>query len=135
MKTLMTGFAALAGALLIQNCSWAQSPSFGTSNRPKLSPYLNLVPERNFIPALNYYRSYQPEVEFRSSEQRLNRSVQTLQREIDQTRLLEQKETSLLGTTGHRTSFHNTSSYFPSHAAAQSRLQVGSASQQRVGRR
>lgn len=133
MKAFMTSLAAVAAVLMIQNCSWAQAPSFGTSNRPKVSPYMNLVPGRNFVPALNYYRSLQPEMEFRTSEQRLNRDVRTLQKEIDETRLLEQKETSLLGTTGHRTSFHNTSSYFPSQTA-QSRSQIGR-SQQGVGRR
>jgi hypothetical protein len=113
VKTFIATMAALAVVFGPQDSASAQAPTFGRSNRPTTSPYLNLLPFRNQSPALNYYRSYRPEVEFRNNFQQVGRSINGLQREIDQTRLQEQKDISLLGITGHSAVFHNTSSYFP----------------------
>jgi hypothetical protein len=106
----------IIACLLIANSSLfcsAQQPSFGRPGTPTTSPYLNLIPGSNFSPALNYYRSYRPEREFRRDAQQFSRSLGNLQNEVDRLSVAEQKATSMLGATGHRTSFHNLGNYFP----------------------
>lgn len=91
----------------------AQGPTFGRPGTPTTSPYLNLIRGSNLSPALNYYRSYKPEIEFRANEQRLNKSVAGLKKDVATLQASEKKQTSYLGTTGHSTSFHSYGSYFP----------------------
>lgn len=115
MKNLcLTGLLALGALLVIESSAPAQAPpGFGRSNRPVTSPYLNLLRNRNQSPALNYYRSYLPETEFRNFDRQASTSLYGLKQDLDRTRVLPQAETSVLGTTGHPTSFGNTGNYFP----------------------
>ncbi|HUG19590.1 MAG TPA: hypothetical protein VMM56_11455 [Planctomycetaceae bacterium] len=112
MKQIITIIAICSAIFVFEQAAFAFQ-GFGTPNRPTVTPYLNLVPGRNRSAALNYYRSYRPEIEFRRNEQLLGRSIRTLQNEINQPQLTEQKANSQLGTTGHPTVFGNTGSYFP----------------------
>jgi hypothetical protein len=113
-KITRCGLLTLALAIALAGTALAQAPpGFGRSNRPTTSPYLNLLPNRNQSPALNYYRSYLPETEFRRANQQASSSIYNLRQDVDRTRLMIQTENSVLGTTGHTTSFGNTGSYFP----------------------
>lgn len=91
----------------------AQSPSFGRPGTPTTSPYLNLIPGSNFSPAMNYYRSYRPEREFRRDAQQFTRSISSLRKQVDQIGVAERTASSQLRATGHPTTFHNLGSYFP----------------------
>lgn len=118
MKIILTTFAISFAFLMVEQSTLAfpppyGGPTFGSPNRPTVSPYLNLLQNRNQSAALNYYRAYRPEIEFRANEQRLGRSIRSLQNEFDRSRVAEQTENSRLGTTGHSTVFGNTGSYFP----------------------
>lgn len=118
MKIILTTIAISFSFLIVEQSTLAfpppyGGPTFGSPNRPTVTPYLNLVPGRNRSAALNYYRSYRPEIEFRANEQSLGRSIRSLQTEFDRSRVSEQTENSRLGTTGHSTAFGNTGSYFP----------------------
>lgn len=110
-RSIALAFVVLVGSAALCH---AQGYSFGQPGSPTTSPYLNLIPGSNFSPALNYYRSYKPEREFRRDTQQLNRSVSRLQKEIDVIGVADQKATSLLGTTGHSTTFNNLGNYYPS---------------------
>jgi hypothetical protein len=78
-----------------------------TLNRPALSPYLNLL-QAGQSPGVNLYGIVRPEIEFRSSIQRLQQQVQTNQQAIDV------QSTTTLPTTGHFAGFMTQGTYFQS---------------------
>jgi hypothetical protein len=75
--------------------------------RPVLSPYLNLL-QNGQPPGVNLYGIVRPEIEFRSSIQRLQQQVQTNQQAIDV------QNTTVLPTTGHFAGFMTQGAYFQS---------------------
>ena len=75
--------------------------------RPVLSPYLNLL-QAGQPPGVNLYGIVRPEIEFRSSIQRLQQQVQTNQQAIDV------QSTTALPTTGHFAGFMTQGVYFQS---------------------
>jgi hypothetical protein len=113
MRNLITVITLSASLFVLEQAAFAFQ-GFGRPGTPTVTPYLNLVPGRNRVPALNYYRSYRPELEFRQANRQLGRSIRSLQSEIERPRAAEQSDNSQLGTTGHPTTFGNTSTYFSS---------------------
>jgi hypothetical protein len=115
MKRIL--FAALAalvlspGVLHAQLAPYTQPQTYNPYARPTISPYLNLVrPGAN--PALNYYGLVRPQIQ-------TSRALQAFQQELlpvagGLAPAVEQAGVaSNLPTTGHKTSFYNYSTYFP----------------------
>jgi hypothetical protein len=111
-------FAALAavalspGVLHAQLGPYVQPQTYNPYARPTISPYLNMVrPGTN--PALNYYGLVRPQIQ-------TSRALQAFQQELlpvagGLAPAVEQAgAVSNLPTTGHKTSFYNYSTYFPS---------------------
>ena len=104
------------GVALTAGSAYGQ-PAFGRRGtnpylRPPTSPYLNLL--RRDIPfGFNYFRSVRPELEFRRANVQQFRSLQSIQRQVqEQERLLRQSPTSRLSPTGHQVNFLNLGGYF-----------------------
>ncbi|HUG91136.1 MAG TPA: hypothetical protein VML55_09895 [Planctomycetaceae bacterium] len=93
----------------------AQSPGrarTGPYDRPTISPYTTLLGLDQGNLVREYYRRVRPELELRNAATQFSRSIQGLQRQVDQQRDLIQSETSQIGATGHATFFQNHRRYF-----------------------
>jgi hypothetical protein len=107
--------------MLFAGTALAQPPGFGRPRNPTVSPYLNLLNNRN-TPEFNYYQLYRPQTEFRSAYQGLNQNLfQTDSRVTRQSASIDEltnrlRPGSTLGTTGHRATFMNYGSYFGTSA-------------------
>ena len=108
------------GILTFAGSVSAQPPGVGVGpgiTRPTTSPYLNLLQNNGFSPALNYYRLVRPETELRRYSDSLNRQVTGLRQDLTSRGLLPDGSHPLSGT-GHATSFLNTGGFFPGSRTA-----------------
>ncbi|MSR57892.1 MAG: hypothetical protein EXS05_09480 [Planctomycetaceae bacterium] len=80
------------------------------NSSPVLSPYLNLDPTFQQSEAGQYLMRVLPQQEYSRTTGQTQQGLQSLQGAIGQT---DQEIKSGLGTTGHATSFGNTSGYYP----------------------
>jgi hypothetical protein len=87
-------------------------PRTGPYDRPVISPYATLAGLEGGDLLREYYRRVRPEVELRNAASQASRSIQGLQRQVDQQGELLQSRTSQLGSTGHATFFMNHGRYF-----------------------
>ena len=101
------------GVLHAQLGPYSPPQTYNPYARPTISPYLNML-RTNVNPALNYYGLVRPQMQ-------TSRALQAFQQELLPVAgglppAVEQASaaSSLLPTTGHRTSFYNYSTYFPS---------------------
>jgi hypothetical protein len=93
-----------SACLLAPQTASAQAPY----SRPAVSPYLNLL--RGDSPAgINYYGIIRPEVDFRSSIQRLQQQAQATQQAFT-----EAQTSTVPSPTGHAAGFMNHNTYFQS---------------------
>ncbi|QDT62899.1 hypothetical protein [Calycomorphotria hydatis] len=82
------------------------------NKQPVTSPYLNLLrPGRGGV-TFEYFRRVRPELEFRRADQMFQGEISNLRTQVSADRVLPQRREIPLGTTGHPTSFLNTSGYF-----------------------
>ena len=82
------------------------------ARRPVTSPYLYLLENNGSSLSFNYFRKVRPEVEFRRSDARLNRSIRRLKQRVEVNERTQRRQ-SQLGTTGHRATFLSRGNYFP----------------------
>lgn len=94
--------------LLLVGGTAAAQPRVGPTNRPAVSPYLNLLRPGN-SPGVNYYGLVRPQMEFRNNIQNLQQQVTTNQQAIAG---LNDAVNTGIPVTGHSTSFLNTGGYF-----------------------
>ena len=78
--------------------------------RPALSPYLDLLGNANSF-EFNYFQRVQPRLEFQRAQSQFRRSLQGLQRQVNQP-TEQQSDYSSLGPTGHSATFLNYGGYF-----------------------
>jgi len=82
------------------------------ADRPKISPYLDLVQQGNNNGGVGfqYFRRVRPDVEFRQAENKLRQNLKSLSKSVNESKI--QSESSMLGTTGHAASFNTQGRYF-----------------------
>jgi len=83
------------------------------ADRPKISPYLDLVEQgnnNNGGVGFQYFRRVRPDVEFRQAENKLRQDLKSLSKSVNESKI--QSESSMLGTTGHAASFNTQGRYF-----------------------
>jgi hypothetical protein len=101
--------AALAFVVALAECGWAQYPYQPPTQRPAVSPYLNLLRRGNST-AFNYYTLVRPQVQQLSVNAQQNAAISQLNSQV-------QSQSTGGGVpqqaTGHATSFLNYSHYFP----------------------
>ena len=121
LASRMCGHACTAGmfcmALAWSGTATAQQSGVGGFNgggfrSPTTSPYLNLLRNNTFSPALNYYQLVRPEQQMRRYGQHLNNELNGLRLDLTSQGLLPDGSRPLSGT-GHNTMFLNTGRYFP----------------------
>ncbi len=78
---------------------------------PTVSPYLNL--NRGGIPGINYYGLVRPQFQTAQSLQALSQQTQFLQQGLANQAYVDAQGRPIAGVTGHRSTFFNTSHYFP----------------------
>ena len=89
------------------------------ADRPKISPYLDLVNQgnnNNGGVGFQYFRRVRPDVEFRQAENKIRQNLKSLSKQVKESQT--QSETSMLGTTGHAASFNTQGRYFNNGAAS-----------------
>ncbi len=88
-------------------------------NRPTVSPYLNLISSqqdqlRGATPRPVYQTLVRPELERRQNEQRTQRSMVQMQRQLSDLRQsYRNSQSNAFGATGHPTRFMIYSQYYP----------------------
>ena len=118
MRNFLVTFALVTIATLTAS-AFAQPPGFGRPKSPPVSPYLNLLNNRNSA-AFNYYQLYRPQAEFRNAYQGLNQNVYQADRQLArQGESIEEiservRPGATLQGTGHTTSFMNYGRYYQS---------------------
>jgi hypothetical protein len=104
-------FSSAAGAARAQFPQFpAFSPSVNPSQRPIISPYLNLI-NRGGDPAINYYGLVRPQFNFQNAENLLQREVNVAQQTADlgaQQGIINRN----LPPTGHRVGFQTQYRFF-----------------------
>lgn len=120
---MKTGFFAsvltLAAFVVVPAQAQAQRigkgrPTVRGYRRPVTSPYLNLLNSQlqqsgNSF-AFEYFRRVRPELELRQANEALSRSIQNLDRRVNEQQ--QQLQGAGLGPTGHQTYFFNYSGYY-----------------------
>jgi hypothetical protein len=117
--SVKTYLALLLGSvfLVAPGAALAQVPI----TRPTVSPYLNLL-QGGQPPGVNYYGIVRPELDFRSSIQKLQQQNQT-----NQQALADLQNPTVLPATGHFTGFMTQGPYFQSFTGGPVGIAAGTA--------
>lgn len=112
---LMGGLAvaAIPDSVCGQGAARLTRPHVRPSQRPAISPYLNLLgtsPGSGTF-AFQYFQRVRPELEFRRANSQFQRSLQGLEQRLEQP-ALQQAPQSGLGPTGHPAAFFNYGGYY-----------------------
>lgn len=114
---VVLGMAVSAQDALAQRRSHA-GPSLRRSNRPTTSPYLNLLDSdaRGNGIGFNYFSRVRPEIQLRNQGNKLQGSLDNLQRQAAQQQQEQPKQSgaSALTPTGHAATFMNYGNYYAS---------------------
>ena len=110
----------LALAALLGGSATAQA-QIGAYNRPQINPRPTVSPYLSIFrgnPAINYYGTVRPQIEMNRQLNQLEQQLQAGQPNLVLPLDPQQQQGPLAITTGHPTSFQNTSHYFGSRGGS-----------------